>query len=86
MRLAETVPNGKTVWILINWLHVVYIVLSHDVASGSDIKPCNKIDKPLVVHRLAHNIMTSSTTLCKRWQKSGHFHAKNMILSKYYAM
>ena len=26
--------------------------LSHDVSSGSDIMPCNKIDKPLVVNRL----------------------------------
>ena len=25
--------------------------LSHDVASGSDIMTCNKIDKPLVVYR-----------------------------------
>ena len=25
--------------------------LSHDIASGSDITPCNVIDKPLVVHR-----------------------------------
>ena len=26
--------------------------LSHDVASGSDITSCNKIDKPLAVYRL----------------------------------
>ena len=25
--------------------------LSHDVRSGSDITPCNKINKPLVVYR-----------------------------------
>ena len=25
--------------------------LSYDVASGSEITPCNKIDKPLVVYR-----------------------------------
>ena len=25
--------------------------LSHDVMSGSDITPCNKMDKPLVVYR-----------------------------------
>ena len=24
--------------------------LSHDVASGNDITPCNKIDKPLVLY------------------------------------
>ena len=28
--------------------------LSHDIASGSDITPCNKIDKPLVVYRFSH--------------------------------
>ena len=37
--------------------------LSHDVASGSEITPCNKIDKPLVVYRFTGNIMTSITTL-----------------------
>ena len=26
-----------------------YVYLSYDVASGSEITPCNKIDKPLVV-------------------------------------
>ena len=28
----------------------LYLLLSHDVASRSDITPCNKIDKPLVVY------------------------------------
>ena len=28
--------------------------LLHDVAPGSDIKPCNKIDKPLAVYRLSN--------------------------------
>ena len=37
--------------------------LSYDVASGSEIKPCNKIDKPLVVYRFTGNVMTSITTL-----------------------
>ena len=37
--------------------------LSYDVASGSEITPCNKIDKPLVVYRLSGNVMTSITTL-----------------------
>ena len=37
--------------------------LSYDVASGSEITPCNKIDKPLVVYRLTGNVMTSITTL-----------------------
>ena len=40
------------------------IILSYDVASGSGITPCNKIDKPLVVYRFSGNVMTSITTLC----------------------
>ena len=39
------------------------INLSYDVASGSEITPCNKIYKPLVVYRFTGNIMTSITTL-----------------------
>ena len=39
------------------------VVLSYDVASGSEITPCNKIDKPLVVYRFTGNVMTSITTL-----------------------
>ena len=39
------------------------ICLSYDVASGSEITPCNKIDKPLVVYRFTANVMTSITTL-----------------------
>ena len=30
--------------------------LSNDVASGSQITPCNKIDKPLVVYRFLGNL------------------------------
>ena len=40
-------------------------VLSHDVASESDITPCNKIDKPLVVYRFTGNVMMSIKTLRK---------------------
>ena len=32
-------------------IHCCIMVLSHDVASGSDIMPCNKINKILVVYR-----------------------------------
>ena len=32
-----------------------YVVLSYDVTSGSEITPCNKIDKPLVVYRFSGN-------------------------------
>ena len=37
--------------------------LSYDVASGSEITPCNKIDKPLAVYRFTGNVTTSITTL-----------------------
>ena len=37
--------------------------LSYDVASGCEITPCNKIDKPLVVYRFTGNVMKSITTL-----------------------
>ena len=37
--------------------------LSYDVASGSEITPCNEIDKPLVVYRFTGNVMPSITTL-----------------------
>ena len=41
----------------------ILIYLSYDVASGSEITPCNEIDKPLVVYRFTGNVMTSITTL-----------------------
>ena len=31
--------------------------LSHDVVSGSEIMPCNKIDKPVVAYRLWGKVM-----------------------------
>ena len=37
-------------------------ILSYDVAFGSEITPCNKIDKPLVVYRFSGNVMVSITT------------------------
>ena len=45
----------------LHYRHVSF--LSYDVASGSEITPCNKIDKPLVVYRFTGNVMTSITTL-----------------------
>ena len=41
----------------------VLLNLSYDVASGSEITPCNKICKPLVVYRFSGKVMTSITTL-----------------------
>ena len=54
-----------------NWFNlctIFYFHLSHDIASESEIMPCNEIDKPLVIYRLARNVMTSIIKLRKRWQ------------------
>ena len=39
------------------------ITLSYDIASGSEITPCNKINKQLVFYTFTGNVMTSITTL-----------------------
>ena len=44
--------------------HMKYQALSYDVASGSEITPCNKIDIPLVVYRFTGNVMMPITMLC----------------------
>ena len=45
------------------FLVMLYLLLSYDVASGNEITPCNKTDKPLVVYMFTGNFMTSITTL-----------------------
>ena len=52
---------GRCLMFVLSWVH--YGILSYDVASGSEITPCNKIDKPLVVYTFTGNGMTSITTL-----------------------
>ena len=54
-----TLKNAKTIVFTIALVHH----LSYGIASGSEIMPCNKIDKPLVVYRFTGNFMTSITTL-----------------------
>ena len=46
----------------IKYMNMLNIHLSYDVASGSEITPCNKNCKPLVVYRFTGNVMTSITT------------------------
>ena len=36
-------------------LVIIKLALSYDLASWSEITPCNKIDKPLVVYRFTGN-------------------------------
>ena len=45
-------------------IFIIKTILSYDVTSGSEITPCNKIDKPLVVNRFSGNVMMSITMLC----------------------
>ena len=51
-----------SVYILII-LKVLYYILPHNVASESEITPCNTMDKPLVVYRFSGDAMTSIITL-----------------------
>ena len=46
-----------------NYQDMRLLYLSYDVASRSEITPCNKIDKPLVVYIFLGNVMPSITTL-----------------------
>ena len=62
-------------------IYLFYSQLSHVVASGSEIMPCNKIDKPLVVYRFSGNVMTSIITLHYIMRKSYPFYARNEIMS-----
>ena len=62
-----TVRKGHKVGI-VQPITVQYRYLSYDVASGSEITPCNKICKPLVVYRFTGNVITSITTLRTWWQ------------------
>ena len=50
--------SPEIILVIIPKIHLLY-----DVASGSEITPCNKIDKPLVVYRFTGNVKTSITML-----------------------
>ena len=47
--IKKHVFPGKFYFSFMIFTEVIY--LSYDVASGSEITPCNEIDKPLVVYR-----------------------------------
>ena len=59
---------------------------SNDVASGSELTPCIKIDKPLVVYRFLGNVMTSITTLCTLGQNNHFFTQEMGFQSIFYAI
>ena len=53
-------PYAICMHIFLDYVNMFLIsFLSYDVASWSEITPCNKIDKPLVVYRFLGNVMTS---------------------------
>ena len=56
MRIVE----NKKKYELIKVLGVLYWFI---ITFGSEITPCNKIDKPLVVYRFSGTVMTSVTML-----------------------
>ena len=53
--------------------------LSYDIASGSEITPCNKIDTPHVVYRFSGNVMTSIKNVAKIMTKLKRFYGGNEI-------
>ena len=60
---ANVVNNYKIIlWEEVND-HRLFPFYHNNVASGDEITPCNKIDKPLVVYRFSGNVMTSITML-----------------------
>ena len=65
--LKEASHRDISFWYVEHTLYVliksIENMLSYDIASGGEIKQCNKIDKPLVVYRFSGNIMRSITTL-----------------------
>ena len=52
----------------------IYYYLSYDVASGSEIMPCIKIDLPLVVYRFYDNFM--------KLRFKGHAYSKTLTFSR----
>ena len=60
---------------------LINLFLPHDVAYGSDITLCNKIDKLLVVYRFTRNVTTSIITLRKIRKTLDVFTPKMQFLS-----
>ena len=56
--------NTKLFFHFHSYIRLMKTTLSNDVADGSKITPCNKIDKPLVVYRVSGNVVTSIAPLC----------------------
>ena len=50
VQVIQVLQSLNNCWCSLSSGHLPKNCLSYDVASGSGITPCNKIDKPLVVH------------------------------------
>ena len=70
--LQDATSCDKNVYLQRTTVRCRYTFLSHEVAPGSDITPCNKIDKPLVVYGFRN--------VTKKMTKSWYFHAKKEFL------
>ena len=60
LRRAEYGPHlrkGYKIYSAYKDFNKLVYILSYDVASGSEIMPCNKIDKPLVVYRFSGKLL-----------------------------
>ena len=55
--------NEKEDQLILNYNFFINFYHMTSVKWGSEIMPCNKINKPLVVYRFSGNVMTSTTTL-----------------------
>ena len=75
---SKVIKLPCTIFDAIGNLQFSVAYLSYDVASGSEITPCNKIDKPIVVYRFTGHVMTSRTT-CVHDDKIITFYARNEI-------
>ena len=85
------VPNGFQAFVLSIFELMIktsftVLTLSYDVVSGSDIMPCIKIYKPLVVCRFSVNVITSIITLLKRWQNLDVFTPKMQFLINFHVL
>ena len=78
-RVADS--NNRTIIDIYYSMILFYILVSYDVAPGSEIIPCNKVDKPLAVYRFSGNVMTTITKLrkCTYLIKLIRFYGRNEL-------
>ena len=60
-------------------IFTVLLKISHDVLSGSEVTPCNKIDKPLVVCRFSGKSYDVHNTVAYMIKKLNVFYPRNEL-------